>query len=264
MAVLGDRHRLGASPTGIPALNLDLFTKTQVTFGETGGGIAQRVRRHARSSSASRRDGAAGRRPGRDLRERVRASTQVGARDPARARRAERRAVDRDRHLRLRAARRRVAARAAWTGAFALAIIMLPLISRSTQEVLDARAQLACARRASRSASASGGRSCGRDPADASRRDPDRRDARRRPRRRRDGAAPLHVRRSSANAVVADPSQAARLDPGDDLHLLGGARPAPERPGLGGRIRPDDLRARRQPARARRCSPAAARKLEGR
>ena len=57
---------------GDQALNLDLFTKSQVTFGETGGGIANALVGTAIMVGARDSDRAAGRRPDRDLRQRVR------------------------------------------------------------------------------------------------------------------------------------------------------------------------------------------------
>ena len=85
----------------LPALNLDLFTKNQATFGETG-------RRHRRTRfvgsvvlvARRRGDGAADRRAGRDLRERVRGAADRGRRAHG-ARRPQRRPLDRDRDLRL-------------------------------------------------------------------------------------------------------------------------------------------------------------------
>ena len=69
-------------------------------------GPVERVRRDARHRRARDGDGAAGRDPRRDLPERVRTPVDPLVGQP-RARRAERRAGDRDRHLRLRALRRR-------------------------------------------------------------------------------------------------------------------------------------------------------------
>ena len=78
-------------------------------------------------------------------------------------------------------------------GALSLAIIMLPLISRSTQEVLALVPDHL--REGSIALGVSKWRTIlGRDHPDDVQRDPHRRDAGRRPRGRRDRAAALHVR----------------------------------------------------------------------
>ena len=80
----------------------------------------------------------------------------------------------------------------AFAGALALAIIMLPLVARSTQEVLALVPETL--REASLALGVSRWRTTvGLDPPDELRRHPHRRDARDRACRRRDGAAPLHV-----------------------------------------------------------------------
>ena len=57
---------------GIKALNLDFFTKSQVTFGETGGGIANGLVGTAIMVGDRHRDHAAVRHSRRGLRRRVR------------------------------------------------------------------------------------------------------------------------------------------------------------------------------------------------
>ena len=156
-------------------------------------------RRHARCSSRSR------------PRSRSRSATlvaiyvsefappAVAAQVQALARRPERLPVDRDRDLRLRAAREDAMPilgfghhQSAWAGGFALSIIMLPLVSRTTMEVL------ALVPNHLREASYALGVSKWRTVLSVvlptrARRHRHRHDARGRARRRRDGAAPLHV-----------------------------------------------------------------------
>ena len=112
---------------GLPALNLDLFTETQATFGETRRRHRARHRRHVDPRRDRDGDGAPVRRPASPSTSASSPTTGVARVIRARARRPQRRAVDRDRHLRVRAARRRLGQQSAWIGAFALAIIMLPL-----------------------------------------------------------------------------------------------------------------------------------------
>ena len=52
------------------------------------------------------------------------------------------------------------------------------------------------------------------------------------------------------NATSSDPTHAARDRPVQDLRLLAAAEPGPARPGVGGGLRPDRVRARDQPERA--------------
>ena len=142
-----------------------------------------------------------------------------------------------------------------FAGGFALAILMLPLVARATQEVL------ALVPQSSREASLGlgvtrwrttigvvlpqtiGGIVTGTTLAVA---------------RVAGETAPLLFTSSLAGtAVGTDPQRAARVDPGDDLLLLGVARPERPRAGLGGRARAHHLRAHRR-ARSRGCSRCAA------
>ena len=128
----------------------------------------------------------------------------------------------------------------------ALAIIVLPLISRATQEVLKLVPAVAArgepgARRlqvADRAA---------RRAADDDGRDHDRR-RRSRSRATAGETAPiLFTSTLFLNATSSDPQHAARDRAVQDLRLLGAARPEPARPGVGGGVRPDHVRARDQP-----------------
>ena len=89
---------------GVHALSWDFFTKGPALFGQTGRRRRARARRQPAARRDRDRDGAAGRRSDRDLRQRVRAAADRRAGAPV-ARRPERLPVDRDRHLRLRALR---------------------------------------------------------------------------------------------------------------------------------------------------------------
>ena len=119
----------------LPALNLDLFTKNQATFGESGGGIAHAfVGSILLVSIAGAMALPVGVLIAIYVSEFARTADRGGR--PLGARRAERHPFDRDRHLRLRAARAPASSRARSSASIALAIIVLPLISRATQEVL--------------------------------------------------------------------------------------------------------------------------------
>ena len=112
---------------------------------------------------------------------------------------------------------------AAWKASFALAILMLPLVARSTQEVLalvpDSMREASLALGAAKWRTtlsvvlpqAVGGIVTGRDTRD-------------RARGRRDGAAPLHSA-LCGERVSYDPAAAARLDPDVHLHLGRAGRP---------------------------------------
>ena len=146
-------------------------------------------------------------------------------------------------------------------GALALAIIMLPLISRSTQEMLalvpNHLREGSLALGVSKWRTILGvilpttfsGILTGRD-------------ARDRPRRRRDGAAALHVVALRRLRCRGTPSHALASIPVIIFDVLRGAGPAPERPGVGGRLRADHLRADHEPALARSRSARSRRKLE--
>ena len=118
--------------------------------------------------------------------------------------------VDRDRHLRVLACSSSRFKQNAFIASIALAIIMLPLISRATQEVLALVPQ--SLREASQALGVSKWRTVlARRPPDDARRDRHRRDARGRARGRRDGADPLHVV-ALRQLGVGRPAAAARLD----------------------------------------------------
>ena len=119
----------------LEALNCDLFTKTPATFGESGGGIAHAFVGSLVLVGIGSGNGAADRRADRDLRQRVRRPS-ARPRDQAVARRSERSAVDRDRHLPLRPARRRAGPERLHRRARARRSSWCRSISRSTQEVL--------------------------------------------------------------------------------------------------------------------------------
>ena len=122
-----DRHGLGVRSGASRRSTSTSSRRRQATFGETGRRDRARVRRQPRPRRPRRGDGAAGRRADRDLRQRVRATSGVARVDQADARRPQRPAVDRDRDLRLRAARRRARAERASSARWRSAIIMLPL-----------------------------------------------------------------------------------------------------------------------------------------
>ena len=121
--------------------------------------------------------------------------------------------------------------------AFALSIIMLPLVSRTTMEVLalvpnhlrEASYALGVSKwRTVLSVvlpSAAGGILTGHD-------------ARGRARRRRDGAAALRLRRRRERRQL-EPVATRSLDPVHDLRVLGATRPAAAGAGLGGGVRAD-------------------------
>ena len=140
----------------------------------------------------SRPDRDAARGPGRALPDRVRRRAARRAPIKLDAGPDERPALDHHRPLRLRPAGRRHQ-QSGFAGSVALAIIMLPLIARGTQEVLllvpDSLREAADALGVSRWRTV-----LGVDPAERARRDRHRDRARRRPRRRRDRAAdPRHL-----------------------------------------------------------------------
>ena len=129
-------------------------------------------------------------------------------------------------------------------GGVALAIIMLPLIARSTQEVLALVPETL--REASFALGVSRWRTVRRpDHPGELRRHHHGRDARGRARRRRDGAAPLHVR-AHDDAGQLGPARAAAVDPADDLPGPREPRSGAPRSGVGGGARALDLRARHQ------------------
>ena len=107
----------------------------------------------------------------------------------------------------------------AFAGSVALAIIMLPLIARGSQEVLllvpNSLREAADALGVSRWRTVLGG-----DPAQRARRDRHRDRARRRPRRRRDRAADPHRLGLRPHDRLAQPVRSAAEHPGDDLHAL--------------------------------------------
>ena len=143
VAVLGDRRRGRSSPAASARSTWTSSPRGRRVFGETGGGIAPALVGSLLLVGDRHRDRAAVRRPDGDLRQRVRAAAARRA-DQALARRAERLPVDRDRDLRLHAWSSRSSVpilgmghhQSAIAGGFALAIIMLPLVARSTMEVL--------------------------------------------------------------------------------------------------------------------------------
>ena len=124
----------------------------------------------------------------------------------------------------------------AFAGGIALAIIMLPLIARSTQEVLALVPE--SLREASFALGVSRWRTVARrDPPDELRRHPHRR------RRSRSRARPARPRRSSSRArstttqISWDPAAAAAVDPADDLRGPRAARSRAPRAGVGGGAR---------------------------
>ena len=116
-------------------LSFGFLTKAPPLVGLPGGGIAPRDRRHVPDRRAGDRLRAADRRADRHLPHRVLLAAHRLS-NPAGARPAQRTALDRDRRVRLRAARRTAAPQVGWAGSFALAIIMIPLIARATLEIL--------------------------------------------------------------------------------------------------------------------------------
>jgi phosphate transport system permease protein len=120
---------------GLPAINLDLFTQTQVTFGETGGGIANAIVGTLIIVGIA-----------------TALSLPVGVLVAIFVCEFARDAVGRLIRLALDVLNGMPSivigifvyallvvgsGQAAWKGSFALAIVMLPLVSRSTMEVLD-------------------------------------------------------------------------------------------------------------------------------
>ncbi len=214
---------------GVHALSWDFFTKGPALFGQTGGGVAPALVGSLLlvgiatvmalpigvltaifvSEFAPPRFGA-----------QVRLWLDVLNGFPS--------IVDRDLRLRADASRPSLPIvgwghhQSAFAGAFALSIIMLPLVARATMEVLALVAERA-ARREPRARRLEVADRVARRAADRVRRDPDRHDARDRPRCRRDGAAALHLRaRRSDGRLESDPLR--QLDPVHDLPVLGGAR----------------------------------------
>ena len=175
-----------------------------------------------------------------------------------RARRAQRDAVDRDRHLRLRPARHRRTSRAPSPAAVALAIIMLPLVARSTQEVLalvpgslrEASFALGVSRWRTVLGvilpASLGGILTGATLAVA---------------RAAGETAPLLFTcvADDEHSVSWDPHQPLQSIPLDDLPVPRVARPGRPRAGVGGGARADDLRPRRR-ACSRSCSLARSRR----
>ena len=126
-------------------------------------------------------------------------------------------------------------------GSFALAILMIPMVARATQEVLEIVPR-SPARRQPRARRHEVAHRLEHHPAERDRRHPHRRRDRHRTRRRRDGAAAVHdVDRGEHDRVrpVAGAADAA----GRDLRVLGVARPGRAGARLGGRARADPLRA---------------------
>ena len=147
----------------------------------------------------------------------------------------------------------------AWAGGFALSIIMLPLVARTTMEVLalvpnqPARGEL----RARRLEVADGAQ---HRAAERARRHRHRDDARRRPRRRRDGAAALHLHlREPARHL--EPVAAGASIPFTIFSYSESPDAEPARAGLGGGLPPDRLRARRRASTARALLDRSRRKL---
>ena len=141
-----------SSPGRVSVARLDFFTKLPKPVGETGGGMANAIvgTLHAHRLCA----GAVGIPVGlhrRRLPGRVRPTSRSRLRGPVHRRRAERRAVDRHRHLRLRPGRAPDQALLGARRRLALGIMMIPIIARTTEELL-ARAPTRCARPRSRSA----------------------------------------------------------------------------------------------------------------
>ena len=170
---------------GIVVFNVDPAgdSRAQPRPVHAGAGDLRRVRRrhqerhrrldhHRRARHAVR---APDRSAGRDLRLGVRARAGQALR-AARARRPERRAVDRDRHLRLRAARRRVPARRRGRRRSRSRSIMLPARLAGDDRGAGPRPQLA-ARGQLRTRRGQVADGAVRDPPDRSRRDPHRLDA---------------------------------------------------------------------------------------
>ena len=173
----------------IPALNLDLFTQVQATFGESGGGIKNAIVGSViivgLATLVAVPIG-------------VMVAIYVSEFAHEQVRRYVRLALDVLNGVPSIVIGIFVYAllvvgsgQAAWKASFALAVIMLPLVSRTTIEVLDlvpsslARGQL----RPRRGQVADG---AVRHPPDRARRDPHGLDPGDRARRRRDGAAPVH------------------------------------------------------------------------
>ena len=146
----------------------------------------------------------------------------------------------------------------AWAGGFALSIIMLPLVARTTMEVLalvpNSLREASYALGVSKwrtvlgvvLPSALGGIVTGTTLAVA--------------RAAGETAPLLFTCAFAAQTVDVGPVEAGQLDPVHDLQLLGEPRSEPARAGLGGSVRPDHLRPRdepRRPAPARPLAPQA-------
>ncbi len=177
------------------------------------------------------------------------APTDGAQRRQPRARRAERRPGDRDRHLRLRALRARPRTERA------RGLVRARLPHAAARRALDDRgarysSRARCGRRASRSASRAGGRrsaSCSRRRSAASSPARCSRSPASRARRRRFSSR----RRSSARSVHWNPHHALQTVPVAIFELSESPDPAGSRARLGGRARAAALHPLHQPRRAR-------------
>ena len=206
--------------------------------GEAGGGMANAIIGHAHHVRTRRPVGRADWRHERNLCRRVSGSRFASSR-PLRCRHAQRRPVDRHRRVRLRDRRPAVQKFSALAGSLALGIMMIPIITRTTEELLRAGADVHARGRARAWRDAGPrrvhGRASGGPAGHRHRRRPGSR-----PDRRRNGAAALH--RTQQSLLVHRPDRADGLAHRSDVHLCHRAVRRLASPGVGRRAGPRGAR----------------------